>query len=755
MGDNTLSNIVFSQPPTHAAQTQLLNRIGIGGLSEIYMDKGATPIDDFLANPGIDMFCRIPKRKQTYEHLVMALEESRKKGDERETFILVAQKTSKKLLSALPVDMLKYILYTHPANYNYFPEDVKAAFEADPEFQNYYNRAWESWNTWYANRCELAKQCLEQKSLPGKGEDDSEPGIFPVQKTDEKYKMQASDLRVQECALPNDINCTSDLIDVSPLLGPSNNQYPVYYISDLHLEHHMKKRDKKDKEATAHYLEQQAWELAMSIPTYKGLVLFAGDTTQSVPTFYSFMKMFRESLRELGKSFSTEIICVLGNHELWDENSETGSLRGIDAVVNSYKQALDSITGISVLENELWLLYMGKYRITLTEQEILDASDEELTDLFSLCAQIVLGGCGFTGRNKVYNASSGLYRQTVSMEEDMERTTRFENVYRKILRCGEQRHIIILTHTPFEDWSPGDYNPNWTYVNGHTHQNFSRRDKNGLTVLSDNQIGYKTKGPLSFKQFFIRGKYNPFENYMDGIYSISQGEYRNYCDLMDSGSGTKMFDHIILIKRYGFYLFLAKEKSLYILKGGMPTKAKHDVKYYWDNIGIYGSMIKQACKPYENFLYRVAEEVQKFGGTGCIHGCIVDISYLSHIYVSPFDGYMDYYFAYSTKERLCFSSVRNLLKMDDEELSWRFGMLKEEEIPLLSMPGGQQKRLNEENPIIPSIPEYCTDKSMYDASRTMRSLQYLFDDNVIRVWNDDVFNKYKERTSLLQLPDQN
>ena len=36
------------------------------------------------------------------------------------------------------------------------------------------------------------------------------------------------------------------------------------------------------------------------------------------------------------------------------------------------------------------------------------------------------------------------------------------------------------------------------------------------------------------------------------------------------------------------------------------------------------------------------------------------------------------------------------------------------------------------------VPRVVLDKSMYEPSRIMRSIQYIFDQNVLRIWNDAV-----------------
>lgn len=44
------------------------------------------------------------------------------------------------------------------------------------------------------------------------------------------------------------------------------------------------------------------------------------------------------------------------------------------------------------------------------------------------------------------------------------------------------------------------------------------------------------------------------------------------------------------------------------------------------------------------------------------------------------------------------------------------------------------------NMTLVTIPEIVLDRSMYEPSRIMRSIQYIFDQNVIRVWKDSILS---------------
>lgn len=143
--------------------------------------------------------------------------------------------------------------------------------------------------------------------------------------------------------------------------------------------------------------------------------------------------------------------------------------RPIDEIIADYRQTMPR--GVKLLENELFIVYKGLSGKVLDESTILDASVEELAEACANSTFLLLGGLGFSGLNPVYNAEMGLYRATVSTEEDIARSRRFRAIYEKVLASAENIPVIVLTHTQMADWSDARYNPKWIYVSGHTHQN--------------------------------------------------------------------------------------------------------------------------------------------------------------------------------------------------------------------------------------------------------------------------------------------
>lgn len=540
----------------------------------------------------------------------------------------------------------------------------------------------------------------------------------------------------------------------------------IYYISDIHLEHQLSKvidriQDKPKEYQVAYITEtirKRVKEMVADV-NESDMLLIGGDVAHSV---------------ELSSIFYHELYCqwhgglivsILGNHELWDGTGPKEWMnpdfksRAVEDIVADYRtvlnrgrivkterdQALDELIEREryvksiLLENELYVQYKGKDPVVLSEEDIINATCDDLADLLAKCNFIVLGGIGFSGLNPMINAEQGLYRKAVvSLDEDQKRSERFRKVYEKVKACASEWRVVVMTHTPVYDWTTEDCVKNWIYVNGHTHKNVLRMSDDGVTVFSDNQVGYAPK-KWHLNSFTIdRLWYDPFERYEDGIYEINSDQYMDF----NRGRGIKSngcaYDgKLYVLKRNKMYMFLLKSaRSLCLMVGGQ-RKGLPDwgVQYYYDNMQRYAECVKKLIKPYQDVMLRISEEVKRFGGWGTVHGCIVDISFLTHIYVNPYDGKVSFYYAWDTMSRKPYQSVQKLLESEEPGLLEQFlAERQKNNLPLLG--GDKADEIEEAEKAI--IPEWVFGNEMYEPSRIMKAIQYVWEQNVIRIWNDEV-----------------
>lgn len=509
----------------------------------------------------------------------------------------------------------------------------------------------------------------------------------------------------------------------------------IFYITDLHLNHRLIEKFPQSATFDEIRLFIQNYVEKMIEPAHKGCddyLLIGGD----VSFCFDISKIF---YTELCKHWCpSKIVVVLGNHELWDFNrfGKTKSNNSLECIIKNYK-ILFSKLGISFLQNSLLIVKQNSSSI-ISEKNILNKNADELRAIALDSSLIIWGGIGFSAYNTDFNATKGIYRQAIStLETDLQYTQQSENVYNKLREAFLGDRVIILSHMPLRDWSKQDLVPNWIYVNGHTHSNYYIQSDE-RTVFADNQVGYTSKN-VGLKYFKTSLYYDIFKYYSDGIYHITKDQYIDF----NNGKGlrctsNKRMDYVVMMKRQGIYLFLLEDKEngkLFLLNGGVVNRLKvTDLNYYYDNMLKYSDFIKFSLKKYNEALKSISSVVKKIGGDGAIHGCIVDIDVVNHIYLNPQDGSISAYYSPWFGNRYEYPSVDQLL---EERLPQLYANYK-------GLIGNSTSLVAVSNiDISHSEATHVLDTTQYKPSNLIKRLQYITEDNVIRIWSDDfISNNY-------------
>lgn len=518
-----------------------------------------------------------------------------------------------------------------------------------------------------------------------------------------------------------------------------------YYISDIHLEHQLKavmENDNTTYQDLYDAIDNKIKEMLANIrfDDTTGYILVAGDVGHSkelVSLFYDRLKRF----------WYRPIIAVLGNHELWDDLPEQS--RPIDIITSDYigrikanpKNYPSWSRDIFLLQNALYINYKNEQHKVIGEQKLLSYSDEELRELCSKSSFIVLGGIGFTGLNKKYNATKGYYRTTVtSLEKDRELSKRFEELHEKLRRCAGDMQIVVLTHTSVSDWLSSATNPNWIYINGHTHRNSIIRNHDGTTVLSDNQIGYTPRN-WKLNLFTVSGWYDPFKYWTDGIHQITSDQYQEFNQGRGiSSNGCGYPGVLYMLKKSEMYMFVLKSKtSLCLLVGGQRNRLdKDDPQYYYRNMERFVQKIIESTHHYQDALRAISKEVRTIGGEGTIHGFIVDIDYFNHIYLDRETGEIVLYYAHDMNSRLVYPDLLSLIKSRVPQLVDRTVNAHScGQIPLLSQ-FAIESNTNNGLTLSSTKPRLMLGTDIYKPSLVMKKIQYIFEKNVVRIWKEDI-----------------
>ena len=522
-----------------------------------------------------------------------------------------------------------------------------------------------------------------------------------------------------------------------------DNNVVLCYISDLHLNHKIinKFKNSVNKFELESYLKKIVEKLKDSLPTftYNYSIVFVGDISYNFEIFKLFFKSFRKEI-PYQKTF-----VVLGNHELWDTKLNK-NCKSIEEIIESYRKFLNSFEcKIHLLENQLFLPN-DKQQI-YSQEDILTLDKNILRQKFLCNGYAIFGGIGYAGMNEEFNANQGIYRtQYITREQEKERSNKVEILHKRLTEIAGDKKIFFITHMPKEDWSKSNYNKNWFYISGHTHKNRYIENEE-LKIYADNQVGYSGVS-YGFKYLMTSKDFDIFQDYNDGIYEITREQYKLfYYGVGSSIDFNRDFEKLFMLKRNGIYCFLIKTKNcnnLKLLNGGsVKNVEKHDINYFYDNLVNYSNSVKLFLESYENYQKQISSEIKKIGGSGYIHGSIIDIDFYNHLYVNPLDATITPYFAYSMIDKYVYTNLISLLKAHNKELYGNYIKLLEH---------GNNKNLivfnnnlQESNKKI-----FVPETEMYRISRILKNLQYTTKNNIVRLWNDTIAtNSTKESGRLI------
>ena len=298
--------------------------------------------------------------------------------------------------------------------------------------------------------------------------------------------------------------------------------------------------------------------------------------------------------------------------------------------------------------------------------------------------------------------------------------------------------LIVLTHNPISDWTDEHPAPNCVYFNGHTHRNVLHNLDNNTNIFADNQVGY-TKKSISLKNALIFRRYNPFSIYSDGIHEINSADYTSFyayngetigtgtIDIQISNYGAKLY----MLKKDELYCFLlASDKGVYICNGGALRKISkaNALDYFYEIFPQIAEIYLTTLMPFRKKQLEISAFVKSFGGSGSIHGSIIDIDFTNHIMLDGYTGELIYYNSPMFSYAKTYSSMQYLIENHCQELLPAYEVIA--------------KKVN-----LPTIPsnDINTDyfkidikNSGYVTSRKIKEIQRLFEKNILRAWDESL-----------------
>ncbi len=451
---------------------------------------------------------------------------------------------------------------------------------------------------------------------------------------------------------------------------------------------------------------------------------------------------------------SQYIYAILGNHEMWDFST-------FEECSDAYSKLLKEL-GIRFLNDGVTTLgsFHAPWKRDEKTQELLPLNQGENSESFDLqmlsySNAIIVGGVGYAAKNDDFNANHCIYGEAVCPEKEKQLSDRWIKAFRKAQTMARRSHatLVVLTHTPVYDWlDSGEVPSNCVFFSGHTHKNFYNNWENNTYIFSDNQIGYESKR-FAFKHATIYKPRNPFASDPDGYRTITLGEFREFYRYMNTnflGTGTLEYQmekydaKLIMIKQQGYYgFFLTSSKGMYICNGGSIKKIDKTV-----NLDMYNrrflDMVRMyllALSPLRRAQEQVAEYVRSIGGSGTIHGTIVDIDSLNHIMFNVEKGTITFYNSPIFGLVIPYPDIRSLLHDHNPILEQK----------LLESGGSELLPAVPSEPVLSTLETVDIKNSPYALSRRVNALQRLFDNHVLRDWNNEVLEKGLRRDSVMPI----
>ena len=515
--------------------------------------------------------------------------------------------------------------------------------------------------------------------------------------------------------------------EIYPTEETINNQ-KVYYVSDLHLLHRVQNASCKSREDDFYTIQRDIDCLLDEVSSLeKNIILIGGDTSSDFDLFNLFVQQLRQSIDE--KFLDIQVIFLLGNHELWNFPNCS-----FEEIVQKYEMVLVAHK-MYLLQNNILYKDDDNCIQKISTNDLLSISKENIREKLKSARIILFGGLAFSGFNDDFNACDGIYRFTIDRNQEIAESRAFENLYNTVTETLYDRNVIIFTHTPQKDWcSQNNQLSGFVYVSGHTHRNYFY-DDGDYRVYADNQMGYK-RGNAHFKYFYLEDEYDWFSEYDDGIHVITKKQYINFYHGKNiMMQFTRNIYILYMLKKNGYYCFIhqSKRNQLSILNGGaLKRLAIKDINYYYDRMDATIVRIENPLNKFTSIQKQLAAEVVSIGGSGNIHGAIIDIDYYNHIYVNPYDLTITGYWASDIINKKVYSNIPKLLKAKCPLLHDNYTkLLKDKTKNVIALSGDKKHEPS-------TLPHTYLDTDIYKASREIKKMQKL-SSNILSVWYEPGF----------------
>ena len=189
----------------------------------------------------------------------------------------------------------------------------------------------------------------------------------------------------------------------------------------------------------------------------------------------------------------------------------------------------------------------------------------------------------------------------------------------------------------------------------------------------------------------------------------------------------RAFDKLYMLKKNGYYMFILQSANgnLNILNGGAIKRLEYkSVLYYYEHMDKVISYIKTPLDNFSNYQKQISEEIKAIGGSGNIHGAIIDIDFFNHLYINPVDLTVTAYWASDIINKVVFDDTPTLLQSNCPEIYANY---------LKQIESKSETAIVINKSSIVNPPQFYLDTDIYRASREIKKMQKL-SSNILSIW---------------------
>lgn len=156
---------------------------------------------------------------------------------------------------------------------------------------------------------------------------------------------------------------------------------------------------------------------------------------------------------------------------------------------------------------------------------------------------------------------------------------------------------------------------------------------------------------------------------------------------------------------------------------------KKDIQFYYDNMELMVSAIKNPLDKYTMYQQKISDAIKKIGGSGRIHGCIIDIDYYNHVYVNPIGMEIVSYWASDIINKIVYPNIISLLKEKCPTLYFNY-------LKAIEMQDDNSVLLKgHRNEKVALAPQKYLETDIYRISLEIKKMQKLYS-NILTSWYD-------------------